>query len=52
LALNSRFGSEGLELMVKIEKIRDEEQLQTIQTVLANAADLEEIRKLLPSSAP
>ncbi|HEV8060947.1 MAG TPA: hypothetical protein VGP68_13795 [Gemmataceae bacterium] len=48
--LKSRFGLEGLKLVPAIEAIHTEAELRAILTVLETATDLEEVRRLLPST--
>jgi hypothetical protein len=52
LVLNMRFGDEGLKLMPEIEKIYEEQELETILNALETAASPEEVRQLWASKTP
>ena len=47
MALEIKFGSEGLQLMPQISQISDLEQLKIIQRGVNNAYNLEELRELI-----
>ena len=47
MALEIKFGSEGLQLKPQISQISDLEQLKIIQRCVKNANNLEELRELI-----
>jgi hypothetical protein len=52
IMLNFRFGDEGLKLMPEIEKIYEEQELESILNALETAASPEEVRQLWASKTP
>ena len=47
LGLKLRFAKKGLQLMTKIHKVEDLEELQAIRQAVETADDLDEIREML-----